>query len=126
MLLEHHNLHFTSQLLQMTLTYLHGLLEDGTRFIEKNKPDTTTSVSQDMSGDPERKQPAVLSAVEECLMFVTKNIVELRCYLGNIPEKQDMDDVDGEDMEIAFDDVDGGSRDTFEKWKTMDCKVCIM
>lgn len=68
----------------------------------------------------------MVSAVEDCLMFVTKSIVELRRYLGNIPEKEDQDDVDGGDREIAFDDVDGGSQDTFEKWKTLDCKVCIL
>jgi hypothetical protein len=110
----------------MTLTYLHSLLEDGTRYIEKNRLDTTTIVRQDQTGIHELKEPAMVSAVRDCLMFVTKSIVELRRYLGNIPEKEELDDVDGSDMDIAFDEVDGGSQDIFEKWKAMDCKVCTV
>ena len=124
---EHHNLHFTSQLLQMTLTYLHSLLEDGTRFIERHRPGKATIVQPGIPGTPDPifvKDPAMVSAVEDCLLFVTKRIVELRRYLGNMPEDLEVDGILEVEVDVPFNEVNGKvSWDRYEQWRTMEYRV---
>ena len=117
---EQHNLHFTRQLAQMTLGYLHGLMEDGARFLEREE----TTIS---GGETPQLQQLTRQDVEESLEFITVGIVELRRHLDDMPvDVVDKPEKTDEGLR-AFVGVDEESHDLMEKWQTMGDKVwCVL
>ena len=80
-LVEQHSKHFTDQLAQMTLNYLHNVMKDGTRLLEnKCFHDKCCSIDYE-----EGATKCCYPEVKECLGFLSRSIVKLRCHLGNIP-----------------------------------------
>lgn len=112
-LLEQHYQHFTRQLAQMTLRYLHNLMEDGAMLLEGED-------LQDSFSAAETGQVACTPFYQEiksCLEFLTQSIVKLRCHLSNMPlvDTERFDSTDGGQVPFARTEMD--EEDGFtEKW----------
>lgn len=111
---EQHYQHFTQQLAQMTLSYLHNLMEDGAKLLE----------AEDSSNTTESEWSPFFQEIKECLEFLTQSTVELRCHLSNMPvdvtEKRET--VDGNQMSFPCIKVEEADRLT-KQWIQMTDEV---
>ena len=73
-------MHFSQQLIQMTLTHLHGLMEDGATFLE-HASNTSHVTVEPQEHVPATCQQLTAPDVEECMRYVSTSIVELRKHL---------------------------------------------
>lgn len=106
---EQHHQHFTRQLAQMTLSYLHNLMEDGAKLLDGE--DLKRSAIGHKTGQV--AWSLLHQEIKDCLDFLTLSIVKLRGHLSNIPlndDAQSSDSVDFNPMPFArldADEVDG-------------------
>ena len=119
-LVEQHYQHFTRQLAQMTLSYLHNLMEDGAKILESK--DLQHSFHADESGQV--AHTPFYQEIKHCLEFLTQSVVKLRCHLVNMPlvgtERLDPGDVSGMSfMNIEMDEGGVSSK----RWTEMTDEV---
>ena len=99
----------------MTLTYLHNLMEDGSKLLEAELPDSSST-----TGTPFYRE------IRDCLEFLTKSIVELRGHLSNMPldATGKTDSADGNKMSFAC--IKAGEEDIgTERWIKMTDEVLV-
>ena len=97
-----HSVQFTSQLLQLSSDYVHGLIQDALSYIE-----------QDMGSDVDRTH------AQDILIYLTEKMMELRSYKYTIPEFK------GSQRENSQTEVDDLHDAIFDKWSTMDYKDVV-
>jgi len=117
---EQHYQHFTRQLAQMTLSYLHNLMEDGAKLLESK--DLQESFCTDESGQV--AHAPFYQEIKHCLEFLTQSVVKLRCHLANMPsiDTERLDCSDVSDMpftKIEMDEEDVSSK----RWTEMSDEV---
>ena len=118
--IERHYQHFTQQLAQMTLSYLHNLMEDGAELLEAED-------LQDSSSATHTGCTVFYQEIKSCLEFLTESTVELRCHLSNMPvdgtEKADFSDGN----QISFACIKGKEEaGTTERWFNMTEEVMFI
>ncbi|XP_068741533.1 spatacsin-like isoform X2 [Montipora capricornis] len=109
---QQHYQHFTRQLAQMTLSYLHNLMKDGAKLLEVE--DNFQESSSDVAST------TFCQEIQSCLEFLTKSTVKLRCLLSNMPvESLDRaDSVDGNNLSFPCVRGNDEPRST-DKWVKM-------
>ncbi|XP_078373747.1 spatacsin-like isoform X3 [Oculina patagonica] len=114
---QQHYQHFTRQLAQMTLSYLHNLMEDGAKLIEGED-------LHDSFGAAETGHVACTPFYQEiknCLEFLTQSVVKLRCHLTNMPSlgSEKLDSTEGSGQ-VAFRRIEMDEEDGLrERWIKM-------
>ena len=115
---EQHYQHFTKQLAQMTLTYLHNLLKDGAKLLEVE--DNLQDSSSDAGSTPFQQE------IQSCLESLTESTVKLRCLLSNMPVDNAVreDFADGNNMSFLC--VKGSEENRYsQQWDKMTDEVCF-
>ncbi|XP_048583501.1 spatacsin [Nematostella vectensis] len=128
--LQQHNLHFTSQLLQMTLRFLHCLMQDGSRYLNKLQVEEVTPLSgpgaSDKAAARDHRKPVNVAVVEETMVYISRCIVEMRKFLMNIPDDS-IKQADPRLKQVAFLDTDVEQEDPlFSRWTDMKCKDVVL
>ena len=115
---EQHYQHFTKQLAQMTLTYLHNLLKDGAKLLEVE--DNLQDSSSDAGSTPFQQE------IQSCLESLTESTVKLRYLLSNMPANNAVreDFADGNNMSFLC--VKGSEENRYPQlWDKMTDEVCF-
>ena len=116
----------------MTLSYLHGLMEDGADVLEKQRIECNAvrPKTQTLS-DTSCAKPIVASQdIEKSMTFITMSIVELRKFLANMPNgaeggaRNDM--VAHSELDLSVVLPDHGQAKLFECWRQKHDLVSII
>ena len=94
-----HSVQFTRQLLQMSLDYVNGLMQDAVRYIDG-----------EMGSELDRER------IEDILIYLTAKTMELRSYQDGVSAFEDKNN--------TWQSKNTGTQDSMlEKWSAMDDKV---